>query len=92
MPRFQVKDARGGHSPVVVHAAYYKHEEGWTTFKDDSHKVLYDIPDMSVGSIERLPDLNTTEHHLVELDTPVGPYCIKECTGRGQHARGNRDS
>jgi hypothetical protein len=43
----------GEHVLTVVDAEYYKHEDGWVTFKDREHKVMSDIPEARIRLIAR---------------------------------------
>jgi len=53
-----------------VHAAYFRHEDGWVTFKDGAHKVISAFRAASVQKIDRV-DLCTVKDGSVSAKITV---------------------
>jgi hypothetical protein len=86
MPRFSLEriNQNGMNGRTIILADYYKHDEGWVVFKTDGHKPVYELPERNVAGISRMPDLDSTDYHLVDFLTDA-VHCTSECTGRGEH-------
>lgn len=67
MPEFNISflDVERVKPNRVITADYYKLENGWFTFKDNLHKVIYDLSAQVVQSIERIDIKDESNHKVI---------------------------
>lgn len=63
-----------GRTTVAAH--YYRHEDGWLVFKDESHAIVKEFRDADVLSIT-LVDKGTNQINLCEIGLHSGPFSIR---------------